>query len=145
MVLKSQLVIDNMHQTPDLSQSFNPVPKVFKLRKSVKSIKKVGKKTKAWEATKKELKPEYEKKGITFCEIGKYVNKYLFKYRSLIANNRHNFFLNYAHGDKRNNLKQGELKDLQVLSCIDCHTFIEKLPHEEMRKIVEDIIKKREI
>jgi len=105
---------------------------------------KPGKKTKEWEAIKKKLKPAFAAVGITYCEVGHYLMQDP-DYEAQMLQNRHNFFLTWAHGDKRNNLVGDELTTLVALSCVDCHNLIERLPSAEMRQIIENIIAQRRV
>lgn len=123
---------------------FNPQPKPVKQKKKTRRYIKPGAKTNEWEAAKKVLKPAFEEAGITACEVGKYLMQNP-DYEAIMLQNRHRYFLTWAHGDKRNNLVGDELLTLVVLSCVDCHNYIEKLPREEMRAIVESIISHRQV
>src|ERR1035437_8705790 len=40
--------MNNMYDTPDLSQSLHPMPKVYKAKKEPAPINKIGKKVKQW-------------------------------------------------------------------------------------------------
>jgi hypothetical protein len=122
---------------------FNPVPKPIKTAKKKRYYIKPGAKTNEWEAAKKVLKPAFAEVGLTFCEVGKYLLQNP-DYEAIMLQHRHYFFLTWAHGDKRDNLVGDELLTLVVLSCVDCHNYIEKLPREEMRAIVESIISHRQ-
>lgn len=120
-------------------------PKPEKRQKKRKAIPRMGRKGLEWEACKKLLTPAFAEAGITSCEVGRFLDEEFPEYRELIANHRHRFFLTYAHGDKRKQLVGNELLTLVVLSCVDCHDFIEALPRAEMRGIVTDIIKRRRV
>lgn len=90
---------------------------------------KAGKKTKAWAKARAELKVEFQRKGITTCEI---------KMAGCYNNNA----LSFAHIDKRRYLAEGELKAV-VLACIPCHNIVEQWPREKMRAHLENIISNR--
>ena len=55
-------------QTPDLSQEFNPQPKVYKLKKMSKPIKQLGKKGLASKEAVEQMKKDFAEIGITTCE-----------------------------------------------------------------------------
>lgn len=123
---------------------FNPQPKPVSKKKKVRRTIKPGVKTNDWETAKKLLKVAFEEVGITYCEIGVYLQDFP-EHAERIARHNHKFFLTWAHGDKRNNLEGAELITLVVLGCVDCHNYIERMPRLEMRKIVEGIIEARRV
>lgn len=89
-------------------------------------LKRIGKKGKAWNNTRRKLKTIFEQMGITFCE----------KCGS-------DFGLSFAHSKKRRFiLDQSELEEVALL-CIKCHSEIEVLPHSEMYSAISNIINKR--
>lgn len=88
---------------------------------------KAGKKTKAWNKARKELKVEFEKLGITTCEI---------RFTHCWFNNA----LSFAHTRKRRNVR--DLKRV-VLACVPCHSIIEAWPEEKMEEFLEKIIESR--
>lgn len=90
---------------------------------------KLGKKTKAWDKARKELKIEFEQKGITTCEL---------RFDGCWVSN----WLSFAHIDKRNNLAPDELYSV-VLACVPCHQVVERWPRLKMREYLENIIKNR--
>jgi hypothetical protein len=92
---------------------------------------KRGKKTKAWDNTRRNLKHEFIKMGILRCEL-RFSNCW-------ISNG-----LTFAHVDKRRHLKEGELTAV-VLACVHCHNIVEKWPREQMRAYLEGIIKRRRV
>jgi hypothetical protein len=91
---------------------------------------KRGKKTKAWENDRRELKKEFERRGITTCEI---------RFSVCWNNNA----LSFAHIDKRRYLTRDELRQAVVLACISCHEVVERWPREKMRAYLEGIIENR--
>lgn len=103
-----------------------------------------GKKTLEWESAKPKLKSAFSMAGLTYCEVGVLLCE-VPEYYELMQEHRHNFFMTFAHGDKRRNLRGNELYTLVVLSCLDCHNLIEKMPREQMRLIVETIIRNRKV
>lgn len=118
-----------MNLTPDLSRSFHPVPKpAVKAKKTPKPLG-AGKKTNEWKEERGVLKEEFEKLGITKCEIG------------LPGCARDNF-LGFAHLDKRRNLTIEDLPKV-VLACNPCHDEVELLNRVRMGKILTEIIKNR--
>lgn len=88
-----------------------------------------GKKTRAWESTRGQLKKRFESVGITSCEIR-------------LPQCWGNYALSFAHAKKRRFLI-GEEIEVVALSCAPCHTAIEGMPHNEMEKIVMRAINKR--
>lgn len=118
-----------MQKTPDLSKEFYPQPKVYKAKKQPKGLKSGGKKTDEWAQARKELKKVFEEKGVTTCELN-----YSKCWRKSA--------LGFAHIAKRRELGIDEMKSV-VLACNPCHEIIERKPHEEMRKIISDIITAR--
>lgn len=112
-------------------------PKTAKVKK--RYYFKPGKKTLEWEAVKRKLKPAFYAAGITYCEVGRYLYQFP-EYMERMEKHRHWFFLTWAHGDKRDNLVGNELTTLVAHSCLDCHNFIEAMPHEKMREIIEAVI-----
>jgi len=77
-----------------------------------KPSKKKRGKTKKWESARKHLKVEYQKKGITRCEIG------------LIGCWRTNA-LSFAHRYKRRDPRCSHTYQGTILACIPCHQRIE--------------------
>lgn len=88
---------------------------------------KAGKKTKAWNKARSELKKEFEARGIVTCEIG-------------FKDCWHNNALSFAHTKKRRNTI--DLKRV-VLACVPCHDEVEKWGEAKMEVYLEEIIKKR--
>lgn len=123
---------------------FNPQPKPVRKAKKTRHYIKPGVKTNDWETAKKLLKPAFEEVGLTYCEVGAYLQD-VPEYAPRVAKHSHKFFLTWAHGDKRNNLEGAELITLVVLSCVDCHNYIERMQRVEMRVIVEAIIEARTV
>lgn len=95
-------------------------------------MKKIGKKTQEWNKAKRELKRAFESAGITACELH-------------VSPACSQFFLTWAHGDKRRYLTKKELYTLVALGCVNCHNVIEKWPREKMREFIELIIKSRRV
>lgn len=110
-------------------------PKPGKERNTAKTpknpvrMKRAGKRTKEWEATRAKLKVRFERVGITVCELG---------YPGCWRDNG----LTFAHSKKRRNIGPGELEEA-CLACIVCHDAIEILPEEEMTTIVRGVISRR--
>jgi hypothetical protein len=95
-----------------------------------RSYLKAGKKTAANKRANAKLKREFERQGITSCELG------------YIGCTRDEF-LSWAHGKKRRKLQGDELETLVVLACLNCHLVIERMNHEGMLAIVESVIAQR--
>ena len=93
-------------------------------------IKQIGKKGRAWINTRASLKKDFQRWGITSCEI---------RFGGCWNDNA----LGFAHVDKRKNLGEGELTKV-VLACNPCHDVVEKWPSSKMREFLEKIIKDRE-
>jgi hypothetical protein len=91
---------------------------------------KAGRKVKAWEATRRELKVKYAAMGITSCEL---------RYEGC----KRDDWLSFAHGRKRRKLEGDELSTLTILACTPCHAKIEFLPADEMLRIIESVITNR--
>lgn len=88
---------------------------------------KAGKKTKAWEKARAEVKQDFYSRGITECEIG---------FECCWRNNA----LSFAHTRKRRNVVA--LKRV-VLACVPCHQVVERWPEDRMQEYLEDIISRR--
>jgi len=120
-----------MFNTPNLSKEFHPVPKPNRKEKKAVKALGMGKKTQEWTDERKVLKEEFEKLGITTCELG------------LPGCARTNF-LGFAHLDKRRNLTLEDLPKV-VLACNPCHDEVELLNRIRMGKILSEIIKNRKV
>ncbi|HEY4032858.1 MAG TPA: hypothetical protein VGL94_02715 [Ktedonobacteraceae bacterium] len=135
--LKVQEDIVPWDQTPNLANSFHPVPKPSKKEK--KEVKPIGpgKNFIAWsnarKASKKASKKAYEAVGIVTCEI--MIPSICWKDNAL----------GFAHIDKRDNLTEEEVKRAHILGCDLCHSVLERMPHAKMRAMIEKIIKNRKI
>lgn len=106
--------------------------KEYQLRgKKTKTPKKLGagKKTKASDSAREKLKKIFFDRGVTSCEL---------KYAGCWRDNA----LGFAHLDKRRYLEEKDLMEV-VLACNPCHQVIEVQSREEMRKELEEVIKKR--
>lgn len=127
----------------EINIMFNPCPKPIKREKKKPTRIGPGKKTLEWEAAKKKLNPAFARVGLlNFCEVGYYLYQFP-EHAEAIEKHRHNYFLTYAHGDKRNNLVGNELITLVARACVDCHDYIEYRP--DMRQIVEAVIAARKV
>lgn len=122
-----------MNETPDLTNEFHPVPKVFKAKKEKKGLNPIGKKGANWNDARAQLIILFEKNGITECEI---------KYKGCWKDNA----LGFAHVDKRRFLSQEDVRSPNkvVLACNPCHQIVEQESREEMRKELDKIIAARE-
>lgn len=115
-----------MLNTPDLSKEYYPVPKPApKGKKLPKPINRIGKKTKAWNDVRAELKPKFLAVGITSCEL---------KRPNICWRNN---ALTFAHPDKRINIKEEDLGRV-ICICTPCHIWLE--PQKDMAEIVAKII-----
>lgn len=93
-------------------------------------IKRSGKRTNAWAACRRKLKPAFERAGVTSCELN-YDKCWI------------NYALGFAHSRKRRNLKPYELT-ICILTCNSCHDKLEIMSEPEMERIVLETIAKRE-
>jgi hypothetical protein len=87
---------------------------------------KRGKKTKAWDAARRKLKPFFENLGIDYCEM---------------CGGR--FGLSFAHSKKRRNIVGDEIKEVILICVHPCHENLERLPEVEMTEKVREIISNR--
>jgi len=117
-------------QTPDLSTSYNPMPKPHKKVKMPTPMKQVGKKTKTWVEVRDMLKAKFHHAGITECELK--LNNICWKDNAL----------GFAHSKKRRKLEEGDITMVALL-CQPCHMEIEYNPN--MENIVLGIIGARKI
>lgn len=122
-----------MLETPNLSGSWNPVPKPNRKVKMPTPMKNVGKKTNEWTEARNILKERFFKVGLTSCEI------------RLKAGCTKDNNLGFAHLDKRRNLTKEDLYDV-VLACNFCHTETEfGKKAKQMRPVLQGIIDKRKV
>lgn len=121
-----------MNTTPDLTNEYNPMPKPHKKVKMPTAMKTVGKKTVDWVDARAILKTRFFVAHIVECEIK--IKKVCWK----------NNALSFCHLDKRRRLTVEDLLKV-VLGCIPCHTIVEAMPVEEMRKLLQGIIDKRSV
>lgn len=92
-------------------------------------LKRLGKKGHEWEKVRRQIKPKFERAGITTCEL---------ELPGCWFDNG----LTFAHAKKRRNLGPGELS-VVALACCHCHDHIEAMPESEMGRIVMETIAKR--
>lgn len=121
---------------------FNPCPKPVSKKKKTRHYIKPGVKTNDWDAAKRILKPAFEEVGITYCEVGAYLNQFE-EHRGKMEEINHTFFMTWAHGDKRDNLVGAELITFVALCCVACHNYIEYRP--DMREIITKVIEARTV
>lgn len=97
------------------------------MSRPTKRINPVGKKIKAWNKARREIKHEFENLNITTCEVCGTDNN-----------------LSFAHRVKRRFITdEKELKTVALL-CIFHHEQIENAGHEIMFNRINEIIEKRE-
>lgn len=94
-------------------------------------MRPTGKKTKAWDNARADLKMEFLALGITSCEL---------RYPGCWFDNA----LGFAHAAKRRKLTAEDLNHV-VLACNPCHDILEIKPPEEMKRIVDTICQEREL
>lgn len=127
--LMAYAIIPHMlRTTPDLSQSYNPIPKTYKSKKPPKRLH-AGEKTKEWEDAREDLKKIFAEWNITACEL---------RLKGCWKDN----FLTFAHLAKRRKLTKEDLH-IAVLCCINCHSAVEYMPAEKMREILQAAIDRR--
>lgn len=102
-----------------------------KTPKKQKPMKRVGKRTAAWDSLRARMKPEFERAGIVGCEC---------RYQGCAGLT----MLSFAHSKKRRNVVGAELEEC-ALACIPCHDVLELLPEEQMSARVRTIIAAREV
>lgn len=95
------------------------------------ALPKLGKKGREWLAVWRELKPRFERAGITHCEV---------RYPGCTPS----AFLTPAHGLKRRNCTTPALLREVVIACQSCHSFLEIMPEYRMQLRVREIIDARE-
>jgi hypothetical protein len=93
-------------------------------------LNRLGKKGRAWESARAILKRKFYRRGIVTCEL-RYEGCYRWQ------------FLGFAHAAKRRKLRPEDL-GTAILACSNCHDKIERMPPEEMRRIVFETIERRE-
>jgi hypothetical protein len=89
-----------------------------------------GRRTKEWQAAWRELKPRFERAGITHCEIG---------YEGCTPG----LYLTPAHSLKRRNISTPEELREVVIACCSCHQRLEELGHGKMAAEVRRVIAAR--
>lgn len=102
------------------------------MKRSVKPMKKRGRKVNAWIKTRRQLSAEFLERGITSCEL------------NLLPDCKRDTWLSFAHSLKRRFIKtDAELREC-ILCCTPCHDELDlKMTHEEMRLTVQGIIERR--
>lgn len=93
------------------------------------AIKRRGKKTAEWDRVRAEIKKKFEAHGVTTCEL-----------RGSQCWNRG--WLSFAHSKKRRLMQGTDIWEVALL-CTVCHQNIEAKSHEEMARIVREIIANR--
>lgn len=93
-------------------------------------MKRVGKRTAAWDNLRAKMKVEFERAGITRCEAN-------------LTGCTGSQMLSMAHPKKRRNLVGAEMEQC-ALFCLTCHDKAEVLPESEMTAMVRGIIAARE-
>lgn len=87
---------------------------------------KRGKKSREWDKVRARVKKEFFEAGRTFCELC-----------------GSTFDLTFAHRLKRRFINDPQELATVALLCLTCHQQIEILPHDEMYRIVTNIVEKR--
>lgn len=89
-------------------------------------------KNRKWDKVRAEIKPEFERLGITTCEL-KWSG--CFNYT----------FLGFAHSKRRRFIKTDEEMREVILACQRCHETLDRKTHEETERIVKEVIRGRMI
>lgn len=89
-------------------------------------VPKPQKRLNNWTKTRAKIKLDFEKKGITYCEMCGARN-----------------FLSFAHSKKRSDIKTQKDMEQVVLLCQKCHHSIEYIGHQEMYDAIIEIINNR--
>lgn len=105
-------------------------PKPVKQEKKRKPLKRAGKKTDAWERTRKQLIPRFAAAGIMTCELG---------YIGCFKDN----FLSFAHSMKRRRITSQEELEECILACTSCHQIAEN--RRDMTEIIRGVIARRKV
>ncbi len=120
-----------MLETPNLSNEFHPVPKPNpKVKLPPKPIG-AGKKTKAWDEAREQLKKVFTAWGIVTCEL---------EIDGVCVKNN---FLGFAHVDRRAKLTEDDVKDPKkvALACQPCHHVVDFLMgKDDGKKYIENKI-----
>lgn len=94
-------------------------------------LKRSGKKTTAWERTRRKLKVKFEAMGITSCE---------FNFPRCTPND----YLSFAHSLKRVDIKTQEQLEEVAVACFSCHSILDlNMTHEGMAEAVRTVIQQR--
>lgn len=91
-------------------------------------MKRLGRKGREWENARRQLKVEFENKGVTRCEMCS-----------------SDFGLSFAHRLKRRHIQNAEELKTVALLCIRCHELVENTNPETMYLTVTAIIEKRNL
>jgi hypothetical protein len=140
--------MSNFKITPDLTNEFWPVPKTYKVKKPVKSMNKIGKRTEAWLGGHPALKETFKDHGVVSCEIFPYVMQY---HRKLLAKYAFGkckgaYHWGFAHKVRRGRLDVTELVDPHFVVLADniCHDIVDQqMPKKESEKLMQEIIDAR--
>jgi len=119
--------------TPDLSSKYLPQPKPHKVEKVKVTKIGVGKKVKAWDEARKELKKTFAKWKIIKCEI---------KLEGCLRDN----YLGFAHIKRRVELTNEQIESPQfvVLACQQCHNTVDnEMKKQDSYKLLKKIVEKR--
>lgn len=92
-------------------------------------MKRIGRRTKAWDSVRFQLKKEFAAMGITTCE-------------ARLPGCRYDDQLGFAHRMKRRKVVGGELRVVSLL-CNPCHAVYEALSPEGMFEAVTKLIRNR--
>lgn len=88
-------------------------------------MKRRGKRVDQWDRIRKVLKVQFERAGITRCEMC-----------------GSSYALGFAHRKPRRYCDESELA-IVVLLCNECHRKVDSCGHENMKNMVEGLIAKR--
>lgn len=118
-----------MTRTPFIANSrLNPTG----IKRGTKGLNRAGKKGKAWAKLRRVLKCEFAARGLTICELQ-------------LPGCWHDNGLGFAHRYKRNLITSEDELRVVILACNPCHDVIEIAGHAKMKKLVDGVIRDREL
>ena len=95
------------------------------------TLHRAGPRLKAWDRVRRQLKVEFEKRGIMTCELG-------------LPGCQFDNNLSFAHRMKRRYITTEQELRVVILACVPCHSTIELQSHATMKNIVDNVIASRE-
>lgn len=92
---------------------------------------KQGKRGRAWSNARRKIKTDFERNGVTTCEL---------RFEGCLINN----FLGFAHSRRRRFITDEQGLFEVCLACQKCHETLDRMSHEETYQTVINIIENRE-